>query len=995
MNKAVETGNHVSSEGPKAAEMLDFDIFLTPAVYPGSRLGMYPTTVRPDMKRALLSMLALTLVVVACSDQMTPAQPDTEPQMAMVPVSVAAAPAISTLTITVSASDITSDLVFNVTMTNGEATDTITIPAGSDRTITVRGFDTSGIETHRGSKTVNLTEGVNAQLTVVLSSLTGYQPLVVALGETSVAVTPDSASVLVGGTTQLAAVVTDEAGDTLGVNVRWASSHPAVATVDNAGLVSGISVGAASIVGTFGGAIGGATVSVAAPPPTLTIDGPARDTVVMPGESISLSGTAISLEDGDLSASIVWFSSQDGRLGEGRSIGVDLSEGAHVIVAEVSDSRNQTSRDSVSVSVRLPAVVSWAGSTSQSWSESNNWDLWPLGSGDRLVFPAGVTNKAMVNDLASGAEFESLTFYNDGGYSLTGNEIGLSNGLTTECCGRPTLDLPIRLLGSQTLQAAGLNSPIDLNGFDLTIEGYGTSANGVISGVGSVTLARNTLSVTADNTYVGPTLVATYGGIFGTQPQSDVTVTGQMFGAGAVVGSLTVSEGGLLAPGTGTPCCGSTNGVGLIETKDLTFNSNSSFSRVAIEGLEPGISYDQVRVQGAVVIGPNVNLNVTMSEQFTPATGQAFVLIDNDGTDPVTGTFQNRPEGSVLTLNQAFEFQITYTGGDGNDIALVATSVPQSWTGAVSALWSEGGNWSSGSVPQQGDRLVFPAGVTNKAMVNDLASGAEFESLTFYNDGGYSLTGNEIGLSNGLTTECCGRPTLDLPIRLLGSQTLQAAGLNSPIDLNGFDLTIEGYGTSANGVISGVGSVTLARNTLSVTADNTYVGPTLVATYGGIFGTQPQSDVTVTGQMFGAGAVVGSLTVSEGGLLAPGTGTPCCGSTNGVGLIETKDLTFNSNSSFSRVAIEGLEPGISYDQVRVQGAVVIGPNVNLNVTMSEQFTPATGQAFVLIDNDGTDPVTGTFQNRPEGSVLTLNQAFEFQITYTGGDGNDIALIRVR
>jgi len=213
------------------------------------------------MRRSLFVGLIAAVGLWAC-DETNPAQPETEPQMAMVPVSVAAAPAISTLTITVSASDITSDLVFNVTMTNGEATDTITIPAGSDRTITVRGYDASNIETHRGSKTVNLTEGVNPQLTVVLEGLTGDQPLVVALGETTVTVSPETATVSVGGTTQLAAVVTDEAGDTLAVSVRWASSHPAVATVDDAGLVSGVSLGSASVIATYGGVGASAAVTV-------------------------------------------------------------------------------------------------------------------------------------------------------------------------------------------------------------------------------------------------------------------------------------------------------------------------------------------------------------------------------------------------------------------------------------------------------------------------------------------------------------------------------------------------------------------------------------------------------------------------------------------------------------------------------------------------------------------------------------------------------------
>jgi len=213
------------------------------------------------MTRRLVMSVAAVLTLWAC-DQTMPAQPDTEPQMSMVPVSVSAAPGIGTLTITVSASDIPSDLVFNVTMTNGEATDTITIPAGSARTITVRGYDASNIETHRGSKTVNLTEGLNPQLTVVLQGLTGDQPLVVVLGETTVAVSPETATVSVGGTTQLAAVVTDEAGDTLDVSVRWASSHPAVVTVDDAGLVSGVSLGSTSVTATYAGLGASAAVTV-------------------------------------------------------------------------------------------------------------------------------------------------------------------------------------------------------------------------------------------------------------------------------------------------------------------------------------------------------------------------------------------------------------------------------------------------------------------------------------------------------------------------------------------------------------------------------------------------------------------------------------------------------------------------------------------------------------------------------------------------------------
>jgi hypothetical protein len=51
------------------------------------------------------------------------------------------------------------------------------------------------------------------------------------------------------------------------------------------------------------------------------------------------------------------------------------------------------------------------------------------------------------------------------------------------------------------------------------------------------------------------------------------------------------------------------------------------------------------------------------------------------------------------------------------------------------------------------------------------------------------------------------------------------------------------------------------------------------------------------------------------------------------------------------------------------------------------------EAFTIIDNDGSDPVNGTFADLPEGAALTLG-AFRFLITYLGGDGNDVVLQNV-
>src|SRR5689334_578904 len=68
---------------------------------------------------------------------------------------------VATIVVRVTASDIPTALVFNIPIVNGVATGTITVPAGSNRTITIRGFDAGGVETHEGSVTLSVQAGTN------------------------------------------------------------------------------------------------------------------------------------------------------------------------------------------------------------------------------------------------------------------------------------------------------------------------------------------------------------------------------------------------------------------------------------------------------------------------------------------------------------------------------------------------------------------------------------------------------------------------------------------------------------------------------------------------------------------------------------------------------------------------------------------------------------------------------------------------------------------
>ena len=79
----------------------------------------------------------------------------------------------------------------------------------------------------------------------------------------SVVVQPGTVDVAVGGQYQLAATVLDAAQNPLtGRPVSWVSGTPAVATVDNSGLVTAVAPGSATITATAGGISGTATVRV-------------------------------------------------------------------------------------------------------------------------------------------------------------------------------------------------------------------------------------------------------------------------------------------------------------------------------------------------------------------------------------------------------------------------------------------------------------------------------------------------------------------------------------------------------------------------------------------------------------------------------------------------------------------------------------------------------------------------------------------------------------
>jgi uncharacterized protein YjdB len=134
----------------------------------------------------------------------------------------------------------------------------------------------------------------------------------------SVVVTPSTASLLVGATTQLTAVAKDSVGGTLARTITWVSFAPNIASVSGSGLVTAVGVGVVTIEARAVGAgangvdvVGSATVTVTQPAPaavaSVTVTSP-RD-VIVPSDTMHLTVVLRDAQNNVLTGRAITFAS--------------------------------------------------------------------------------------------------------------------------------------------------------------------------------------------------------------------------------------------------------------------------------------------------------------------------------------------------------------------------------------------------------------------------------------------------------------------------------------------------------------------------------------------------------------------------------------------------------------------------------------------------------------------------------------------------------------
>jgi autotransporter-associated beta strand protein len=589
-----------------------------------------------------------------------------------------------------------------------------------------------------------------------------------------------------------------------------------------------------------------------------------------------------------------------------------------------------------------PAIHTWTGlGANDNWTTPANWQgnlaPNPADGADDLVFPNGAARLTNVNNFAAGTTFRSINFESNG-YTIAGNRIQLQNGIrATPAAGENTFRPNISLVGEQTFEVDG-TALLHLTGILRGTSNLTKDGDGELS-----------LEGTGTNSYRGTTTVAS--GILHLEKA----------GGNALSGNVRI-----------------TSGVVELHANNQIVDT----SRVRVEGLGLlDLNGFSDTIGGLTLVGGTVT------------TGAGVLGLQGNLTS-LSATTPGNISGN-LDLGGVRRTVTVGSGGLAADLTIAAAihngGLAKKGAGILAL---EGANDYSGTTQVQegvlrirnSSALGTTAGgtvVRNRAALQvegNLSVPEKLQLGTLQQPGG---TVRNTGGANVWT----GAIVVNKPSAI---QTDVATGLtlNGLVNVTGRRLLFDSTGdTTVNGEIQGTRQGRIIKESpgmLVLGGLNTYEGRTSVfggtLLVNGSIGSRRPLDVATIATLSGGGNIASPVFINSG-VLSPGPG-PAVLSLGGV--------TFSIASTFV-VELNGFVAGTGYDQLDVLGRVELGNSI---LALSGNPGTSVGATFTIIDNDGTDPVVGTFLGLPEGATFTVN-GHNYRINYAAGiNNNDVVLTQL-
>ena len=525
-------------------------------------------------------------------------------------------------------------------------------------------------------------------------------------------------------------------------------------------------------------------------------------------------------------------------------------------------------------------------------------------------------------------------------------------------------------------------------------------------GTGGLTLSQNSTVDTTTGSSAGANV--SFGGTLDggqtlglTAGVGNITFTGSV---GATrLGALTVTSGATVLASSTFNAASFTQSAGSVATTftgllDLTGAFDFTGTILNINGA------------GSNIVG--TTMDVTNSGLFATANGANLsvgteFVQDGAGLNSIGGNIASTTDGIAFATGVTLTNGVTMTTGllSGDDITFGAGITDGVNTFNLGLNAGTGGAITGTSVAINNLTITNGASVafTGAVAVNDLITTSNPYSVSMTGTGNTFVANVEflntgaVTLNNGSndTTTFTGGLVVTAPSSITIQGTVETT--NTDMVLGDADTgVILGTNTTLNagtgninldGVVSGAFSLTpttAAPGITRISGANTNSTTNVTNGVVQINNSIPQTTnyVVSGGTLKGTGSI-GNLTGTGNGIIAPG---------NSPGQVTSTNLSLSSTNSL-QIEITGSNSnpvaGTDYDQLVVSsgGSVILG---NAILNLSSTYTGNPGTIFTIIDNQGSSPISGTFNSLAEGSVVSSNGRV-YQISYVGGTGNDVTL----
>lgn len=416
-------------------------------------------------------------------------------------------------------------------------------------------------------------------------------------------------------------------------------------------------------------------------------------------------------------------------------------------------------------------------------------------------------------------------------------------------------------------------------------------------------------------------------------------------------------------------------------TNDLT---SASFASITFSGngsTSYGIDGSAFTLTGAITINvtgtynsPSIStpLTLTGDKTISVPTGVYFRL---DGNLSGSGNIAKSGTGSL------------YLGGDNSSYTGIV-----SVSAGVFGIGSKGlAGASSGATVGDGASFYIDTCDSNLLEINTLTlTGASADTTSAYPDA--KMTVQACTGGGGGADEMYGYPVAGENIEITGNITLgsdiTALSYSPVVTVKG---TLNGQNNKINLFAGSAAKLVIQADTNNSGMPNgEYASPTLVKE---LTDDLPSSSVSATGNtVLVITGKRGEINLQSGATLK-GTGT--------VGAVfvsvNSKVAPGLSPGTLNTGAISWTEGGIyefeigkdAADQIKVTGTVDLGKGT-LTPILYNGYKPAAGKQYIIIENDGTDAVMGTFKDLAEGATFKKD-GYVYRVSYVGGTGNDVVL----